>query len=266
MKFDGDRRDQRSQRGPVRDVTEAGRDLRAQAGARTALGRRDRRMALRHADGRERARGHEERRCVSQQRHRGADDLHEHAAEAGTGNLRGVSAGLHQAVALDESSRRHDARQERRIGDVERDVQCADQKSCDGELRDGQHMPSRRYRHRRQQERRADVGRDEDRPPPDPVDPGAGRQRHHEPRGAGRGRDHTDHERARVETDGDKRKDEKRHGRAELAHGLAAEQHGHIPVAQQASPRGAFDRLGHSGEPNLHRRRSLPHVSAAWWP
>ncbi len=125
--------------------------------------------------------------------------LDEEPAHAEREELRGRPARRERAVGLDEPFALDDRRQVRAVGGIEECRQDRGQPRDDQELPVGQGAERERDRDRAEQQRSTEVGPDEDRTPPEPVDPGARDEPDDERRGEVEPAQDRDLDRARAE-------------------------------------------------------------------
>jgi hypothetical protein len=128
------------------------------------------------ADAPHRQRRDQERAGVHGDRDRRGEQLQGERGQALAADLRDRLAQLQLGVALDEVSWPDQRRQVGLAGDIEQQRDRAEQQRDEKELRDSQHAEHRSDRYRAEQRRPDQVGRDQDRSAPDPVDPGSRRQ------------------------------------------------------------------------------------------
>ena len=119
---------------------------------------------------------------VEGDRERRADELDEEAGDGRPGDRRGRARELELRVALDQLVALDDARQVRLVGDVEEDLERARQEGDNVDLDEREPVAEEGDRDGCQERRARDVGTDEDRPAPHPIDPHARRQREEDPR------------------------------------------------------------------------------------
>ncbi len=160
--------------------------------ARMGLGRADRQHGQRRAERGDRPHADRERR---------AEELHEQAAEARPGGLGGRLARAQRAVADQQVGTRHDRRQERLVRHDEDERGDSGQEGDEVELGEVEPPEGRRQGERRQQRRPREVGREEQGPPPVPVDQGPGEEAEEERRGRLGGGQQADLDRRRPEAD-----------------------------------------------------------------
>jgi len=156
-------------------------------------------------------------------------------ARPGPCDLRARPAELELRVPLDELLFGDERREIGLVCDVEEDGERAGDKADDVELPD-RHVPDDRgERDGAEGECPPDVRGDEDRPPCEPVDPNARRQREEEEGQHLDRPEEGDTERGRIERDdGDEREREVRDLRAELADRLRAPEAHEVAMAEEA--------------------------------
>ena len=174
---------------------------------------------------------------VEGDRERRADELDEEAGDGRPGDRRGRARELELRVALDQLVALDDARQVRLVGDVEEDLERARQEGDDVDLDEREPAAEEGDRDGCQEHRARDVGADEDRPPPHPIDPHARRQREEDP-----GQEADDAQDAELEglgaedQRGQQRNAEQRDLVAELADRLAGPELHEVALPPQARP------------------------------
>jgi hypothetical protein len=124
------------------------------------------------------------------------------------------------------------------VGDVEEDLERADQEPHHVELPERQDVRDVRERDGRIEGRAAEVADDQDRAPRQPVDPDAGGEREQDEREEENRAEHGHLEDARVEhEDGDERERDVVDRRAELADRLRRPELQEVAVAPETAPR-----------------------------
>ena len=209
----GDADAQRPPEAVSEEIAEALPQLTPHAPADGPLGR-----GFRPADDADEQGRPDEARRVDEDRVRGGRQADDHAAESRPADLRSRAADLELRVAVDQLLPVDERREIGLVRDVEEDGQRADGEADGIELPDRQCAEPVRQRHRRERRRANEVGEDEDRLAPQPVDPDARREREEQEGQEVDGVQGGDLERARVQDDDRRERDrEGRHLRPELA-------------------------------------------------
>jgi hypothetical protein len=129
-----------------------------------------------YAQQREEHRGCDKRNGVCRDRNRRRKPLDREASCARTGNLSCGAADLEPGIALNELLTRDDVGEERLVRHVEHRRECANAHTDCIELLDAQRAEQCCDRHRAQEECSPSIGRNQQWPSVEPVNPRAGRQ------------------------------------------------------------------------------------------
>ena len=172
---------------------------------------------------------------IEQHRDGRAESTDDGAGRARTGELRRGTADLELRVPVDELVALDERRQVRLVRDVEEDGADPDQEGDDVQMAEGERVEEVGERNRAEQRRPAEVADDEDRLPPEPVDPHASRKREEDERQELDDEERGDGEGARVEKDdGNEGERELRELRAEDADRLGRPELEEVRLAPQA--------------------------------
>ena len=256
-----------------KDEVKALHDLRPHRGGRAPGGAR----RLGTADEDQRDRRHDERDRVDEDRNGRAEHLHEPAPEARTTDLGERRARGELAVALDHAIDPDERRNVRRIGGIEERPQAALEEHDEVQLLDPERAGEVGRRDREQQGCPDRVGRDEQRPSAQPVDPCAGDEADEEHPEAGRDDEQRHLERARCEHEQrDERHGGPGHHGAELGHRLAGPELHEVGVSPERRGHHGGERTGaavavtldgarqSAGEPGAPARYRRPAAARRW--
>ena len=193
---------------------------------------------------------------------RRGQDLDEEAADPEGHELGGGPARGEGAVRVDEALALDDRRQVGVVGGIEEGRQDRRQSGHDEQLRERQDAEREGDRHRPEQDGPSEVGPDEDRPPPQPIDPGAGDEPEDERRAEVEPAQDRDLDRARPEhEDRDQRQRDPGDERPEDRDASPPTRRGRTPSCARAGTRTDCARSRSIGRPTRVRQDHRPAAS-----